>query len=80
VPLDLNPGDILLVYSDGLTEAENGSQEDFGEERLLALIKSEAPKGVEQMEKTLLSELDRFTQGAMQTDDITFLLVENRGA
>jgi serine phosphatase RsbU (regulator of sigma subunit)/pSer/pThr/pTyr-binding forkhead associated (FHA) protein len=76
--IELNPGDILVVYSDGLTEAENGQQEDFGEERLLHLIRAEAPRGVEEMQKTLLAELDRFTEGAMQTDDITFLLVENK--
>jgi serine phosphatase RsbU (regulator of sigma subunit)/pSer/pThr/pTyr-binding forkhead associated (FHA) protein len=79
-PLELKPGDILVVYSDGLSEAENDKQEDFGEDRLLNLIRGEAPKGVEAMEKTLLTELDRFTQGAMQNDDITFLLVENHAA
>ena len=77
VPLELNPGDILVVYSDGLTEAENGAQEDFGEERLLALIRSTAPQGAEVLESKLLADLDRFTQGASQTDDITFLLIEN---
>lgn len=78
-PLELNPGDVLVVYSDGLTEAENGAQEEYGEDRLLALIRAEAPKGVEAMEATLLAELDQFTSGAMQNDDITFLLIENRG-
>jgi sigma-B regulation protein RsbU (phosphoserine phosphatase) len=77
-PLQLSAGDVLVVYSDGLTDAENGAQEEFGEERLLALIRAEAHKGVEAMESSLLSELDRFTQGASQTDDITFLLIENR--
>lgn len=80
VALQLNRGDILVVYSDGLTEAENGAQQEFGEERLLSLIKSEAPRGAEAMESKLLAELDKFTQGAMQTDDITFLLIENRVA
>jgi phosphoserine phosphatase RsbU/P len=79
-PLELSAGDVLVVYSDGLTDAENGAQDQFGEERLLALIRAEAHKGVEAMESSLLSELDRFTQGASQTDDITFLLIENRGA
>ncbi len=78
--LELSPGDILVVYSDGLTDAENRAQEEFGEERLLALIRSEARRGIEAMEMTLLSELDRFTEDASQTDDITFLLVENYGA
>lgn len=77
--LRLNRGDVLVVYSDGLTEAENGAQQEFGEDRLLALIKSEAAHGVEALEKRLLADLDAFTQGAMQTDDITFLLIENHG-
>jgi sigma-B regulation protein RsbU (phosphoserine phosphatase) len=80
VPLDLNPSDILVVYSDGLTEAENGLQEEFGQDRLLALIRSEAPRGVETMESKLLTALDQFTQGASQSDDITFLLVQNKGS
>ena len=78
VPLELNPGDILVVYSDGLTEAENGAQEEFGEDRLLALIRSAASQGIDAMESSLLTQPDRFTQGASQTDDITFLLIENR--
>lgn len=79
-PLQLGRGDVLVVYSDGLTEAENGEQQMFGDERLMSLIRSEAPRGAEALEKRLLAELDAFTQGAMQTDDITLLLIENRGA
>jgi len=80
VTLQLNRGDVLVVYSDGLTEAENGAQQEFGEERLLSLVRSESPRGAEALESKVLSELDRFTQGAPQTDDITFLLIENSGA
>jgi sigma-B regulation protein RsbU (phosphoserine phosphatase) len=67
-----------VVYTDGLTDAENRAGEQFGEERLRALIRSSAPQGAEALEHTLLAALDRFTQGVAQTDDITFLLVENR--
>jgi len=77
-PLRLCPGDTLVVYTDGLTDAENRAGEQFGEERLRALIRSSAPQGAEALENTLLAALDRFTQGVAQTDDITFLLVENR--
>jgi len=79
VALELNPGDVLVVYSDGLTEAENEAQEDFGEERVRSIIREAAPRGAEHLETKLLGELDGFTQGAAQTDDITFLLIENRG-
>ena len=75
--LELGPGDVLLVCSDGLTEAENRASENFGEERVLRILKSLAPQGVEVLEKALLAELDRFTQGSMQSDDITFLLIEH---
>jgi sigma-B regulation protein RsbU (phosphoserine phosphatase) len=80
VPLMLLPGDVLVVYSDGLTDAENEAGEDFGEEQLEALIRSAAPQGSEVLESALLAGLDRFTKGAPQTDDITFLLIENRPA
>lgn len=78
LPLRLGPGDMLVVYSDGLTDAENGAGEEFGDEQLCALIRSSASQGVEALESCLLAALDRFTQGVPQTDDITFLLVENR--
>jgi sigma-B regulation protein RsbU (phosphoserine phosphatase) len=76
VALTMSPGDILLVYSDGLTEAENQAKEEFSEARVLDLIRTLAPHGVEAMEAAFLRELDSFTQGAMQSDDITFLLIQ----
>jgi sigma-B regulation protein RsbU (phosphoserine phosphatase) len=79
-PLQLCPGDVLVVYSDGLTDAENSAGEQFGEEQLCDLIHSSAPLGVEALESGLLSALDSFTAGVAQTDDITFLLVENRNS
>lgn len=78
-PVELGAGDVLVVYSDGLTDAENHAGEDFGEERLRALILLKAREGVDALETALLDALDRFTQGAQQTDDITFVLIENRG-
>lgn len=77
VPMRLEPGDVLFIYSDGLSEAENRAQEEFGEERLLNIIRSSAPFGAERLQNALLTELDLFTGGASQTDDITFLIVEH---
>jgi serine phosphatase RsbU (regulator of sigma subunit)/pSer/pThr/pTyr-binding forkhead associated (FHA) protein len=76
-PLEVNPGDTLVVYSDGLTDAENRAGEDMGEDSLRELIRTTAPLGAAALESALLEALDRFTQGAAQTDDITFLLIEN---
>jgi serine phosphatase RsbU (regulator of sigma subunit) len=75
-PLHLHQGDILVVYSDGLTEAQNQQEEMFGEERLLKIIQQEAPSGSHALQQKFLKAIEEFTQGMPQTDDITFLVVE----
>jgi serine phosphatase RsbU (regulator of sigma subunit) len=72
----LDKGDILVVYSDGLTDAENPQKEMFGEERLRQLIQQVAPSGSHAVEQGFLKAIDEFTQGMPQTDDITFVIVE----
>jgi serine phosphatase RsbU (regulator of sigma subunit) len=72
----LDKGDILVVYSDGLTDAENPQEEMFGEERLLRTIRQEAPSGSQALEERFLKAIEEFTQGMPQTDDITFVVVE----
>jgi len=72
----LDKGDILVVYSDGLTDAHNPQDEMFGEERLLRLIRQEAPSGSDAIEQKLLKAIEEFTQGMPQRDDITFVVVE----
>ncbi len=75
-PLQLNSGDVLVVYSDGVTDAENPRGEMFGEERFLQVIRSNASAGVEVLEEKILEALDQFTEGMAQTDDITFVLID----
>jgi serine phosphatase RsbU (regulator of sigma subunit) len=75
-PLRLEIADVLVVYSDGLTDAENPKEEMFGEERLLEIIQQEAPSGSLAVEQAILQAIEDFTQGMPQTDDITFLVVE----
>jgi len=77
-PLQLFSGDILFVYSDGVTDAENEQGQMFGTDRLLNTIQSEAPLGGESLERGLLRAVERFTGGTPQTDDITFVVVEKR--
>ena len=72
----LDKGDILVVYSDGLTDAQNPQEEMFGEERLLRIIRQEAPSGSQALEERFLKAVEEFTQGVPQTDDITFVVVE----
>jgi serine phosphatase RsbU (regulator of sigma subunit) len=72
----LHKGDILVVYSDGLTDSENPQKEMFGEDRLIEIIQREAPSGSHAVERRFLKAIDEFTQGMPQTDDITFVVVE----
>jgi len=76
LPLHLYKGDILVVYSDGLTDAENQREEMFGEKRLLKIIQQEAPSGSLELKPKLLKAIEEFTQGMPQNDDITFVIVE----
>jgi serine phosphatase RsbU (regulator of sigma subunit) len=48
----------------------------FGEQRLLQVIRHEAPSGGQAIEKELLKAIEAFTQGTAQNDDITFVAVE----
>src|SRR5580658_3560047 len=72
----LDQGDILVVYSDGLTDAENPRDEVFGEQRLLEIIRREGPSGSHAVEQSFLKAIQDFTEGMPQTDDITFVVVE----
>jgi sigma-B regulation protein RsbU (phosphoserine phosphatase) len=75
-PFQLHLGDILVIYSDGLTEAENPEGEMFGEKRLREVITLEGRNGSQILERRLLDVMEQFTRGRNQTDDITFVLVE----
>lgn len=72
----LDKGDILVVISDGVTDAQNPKSEMFGEQKLLPIIRQEAASGGRAMERKLLQAIEEFTEGMAQTDDITFVIVE----
>jgi serine phosphatase RsbU (regulator of sigma subunit) len=72
----LRKGDVLVVYSDGLTDAENQQGARFGSKRLLRIIQQEASAGSRTLEQKLLKDIEEFTEGMPQTDDITFVIVE----
>ncbi len=69
-------GDVLMVHSDGLTDAHNQQEEMFGEKRLRNLIRQDAPAGSPALVQSLLKTIEEFTQAMPQTDDITFVVVE----
>ncbi len=73
--LSLAPGDLLLVYTDGITEAANAADEEFGTEALIALVGAHRHASLPALDAALLGELDRFTAGAPYLDDRTLLML-----
>ncbi|MCZ6704338.1 MAG: PP2C family protein-serine/threonine phosphatase [Bacteroidetes bacterium] len=71
----LDPGDMMLVYSDGLTEARNEIGRFFGEERLKELLERLRDHSTEIAGDTLLKAVERFEQGARRHDDLSIILI-----
>ncbi|HIY22613.1 MAG TPA: SpoIIE family protein phosphatase [Candidatus Flavonifractor merdigallinarum] len=76
--IQLNPGDRLYLYTDGVTEATNGAQELFGEERLQNALNEALDLPVQQLLKRIKECIDAFVGEAEQFDDITMLGLEYR--
>jgi serine phosphatase RsbU (regulator of sigma subunit) len=68
----LAPGDTVLFYSDGVTEAINVGDDQYGNERLLAAIRP-AGGSIREMTRALADDVARFSQGCEQRDDITIV-------
>ena len=71
----LKPGDTLILYTDGITEAQNKQGALFGLERLIAVVGSKASVPPEQLQGHILQEVHDFMDNAPQTDDIAMIVV-----
>lgn len=69
-------GKPLFVYTDGLNEAENPNQEQFGDERMLEFLHHAHFKNAEELVETLKAEVERFRDGADPNDDMTMLCLK----
>ena len=69
----LEPGSVLVIYTDGVTEAEDGLGGQLGEDRLLARLNSAADRTAARLLDAVFDEVDEFAAGAEQSDDITVL-------
>lgn len=76
ISVGLDPGDVLLFYTDGVTEARNGLDEEFGTERLSAALKSDASLSAERLMTTIFSEVENFCRHFGFKDDATILVVK----
>ena len=71
--LQMNPGDVMLLFTDGVTEAMNDGRELFGEQRLEAFLSSANEPVAEDIINGVQSAVEAFADGAEQSDDITLL-------
>ncbi len=76
----LDRGDKLVIYTDGVTEAENGAGEQFGEDRLMELLKQHTASHAPQIHDAINDAVAAFTAGAPQSDDVTLVVLEFRGS
>jgi sigma-B regulation protein RsbU (phosphoserine phosphatase) len=71
--ITLAKGDRLFVYTDGVTEATNSSNELYGENRLITVMKYAIDKSSRDVIDIVRTDIDEFVSGAPQFDDITML-------
>jgi sigma-B regulation protein RsbU (phosphoserine phosphatase) len=73
--INLDPGDVLLLYSDGVTEAEDSAGDIFGAQRLSDIMEAVHPASAEIQIKTIIKAVETFCGKSPIRDDLTMVLV-----
>ena len=76
---DLAPGDKVFLYTDGVTEANDPGNSMYGEDRLSDYLNAHTDESYEDLLRGLRADIERFADGAEQSDDITMLILEYKG-
>lgn len=79
VQLQLEHGDVIVYYTDGLTDAENPNGENFGEARLCRVVEESGTGTASDILKYILQSIDNFAQGIIPFDDLTLMVVRYVG-
>jgi len=74
----LAPGDKIVIYTDGVTEAQNAAGEFFGKKRLREIVTAHAAASCQSLHDAIQQAVTEFTEGAPQSDDITLVVLETR--
>jgi len=78
--IQLEPGDTLLLYTDGVTEAEDRDRNLFQDGRLKEALGEHQDSSLKNLLDGIVSTVEEFTGGASQADDVTLLVVRYRGS
>ncbi len=74
--LAFGPGDILILFTDGITESRNPSNEEYGVERLMAIVQKNRKQSAFDLTQTILKNLNEFTAKADPADDRTLVVIK----
>jgi serine phosphatase RsbU (regulator of sigma subunit) len=74
--IPLNAGDIIVLYTDGITEAMNAQSDLFGESRLSRIVEEHGHLDSGELRERILREIESFVGGADQHDDMTMILMK----
>ena len=75
----LEPNDLVVVYSDGVTEAMNAQRQMFGEARLEQLLVRDSASTAESTIRSIVDAVTAFEEGTPQSDDVTVIAVKFHG-
>ena len=78
VSLELAPGDVLLLYTDGITEAFNKDGLEFGLDRLVGLVEENKDRTAEEIMSLVLDSVKNHVDGAPPSDDITIIILKKK--
>jgi DNA-binding NarL/FixJ family response regulator len=76
--IKFSPGDTLVLYTDGITEAHNHFGMLFGEQRLLDVIRSKMGYRPQDIQEAILAEVDKFVRGTPMQDDVTLMVMTRK--
>jgi sigma-B regulation protein RsbU (phosphoserine phosphatase) len=82
--VSLEPGDVLVLFTDGITEAINPVAESretkyFGEENFIDVLKANAGRSAAEIQAAVLAAIAQHTRQAPQSDDITLVIIKRTG-
>lgn len=76
--VNIDPGELLVLYTDGVPDAQNPSGSFFGEERLLAALQRRLGESAQQIQSGVLEDINEFIEGAEQFDDIALVVLQRK--
>ena len=74
--VQLQAGDALLMFTDGITEAMDKNRNEFSDQRLEQLVTKLYTNSADKMLSSIQSEVQNFSKGAVQSDDITLMVIK----